>query len=108
MIEQETDEQVRLSRQVRYRSVADEGVLVHLQNGRVVVVNEVGLHIVKVLDQAHHQSMTRNELGLAVAMEFDTTPEQAMADLGVYLNELDKEQVIELQPPASCCEEMPV
>ena len=47
MTEQETDEQMRLSTQVRYRSVVDEGVLVHLQNGRVVVVNEVGLHIVK-------------------------------------------------------------
>ena len=106
MTEQETDVQVKLSSQVRYRAVVDEGVLVHLQNGRVVVVNEVGLHIVKVLDQAHNQSMTRTEMGLAVAMEFDTTHEQAMADLEVYLNELDKEQVIEHQPPAPHCEEV--
>ena len=62
----------------------------------------------RVLGQAHNQPMTRNELALAVAMEFDTTPEQAMADLEVYLNELDKEQVIERQPAVPCREEMSV
>lgn len=85
------DKQICLTSQVRYRAVDDEGVLVHLENGRVIVVNEVGLFIVQQLDSPK----THQELVIAIAWEFEVTEKQAAADLELYLAELDNEQVLE-------------
>jgi adenosyl cobinamide kinase/adenosyl cobinamide phosphate guanylyltransferase len=49
------NEQIRLTSQVRHRAVGDEGVLVHLENGRVLVVNEVGLFIVQQLESVQNR-----------------------------------------------------
>lgn len=85
------NEQLSLTSQVRYRAVGDEGVLVHLENGRVIVVNEVGLFIVQQLDSPR----TRHELITAMSLEFEVTENQAQSDLEVYLAELDNEQVLQ-------------
>ena len=82
---------LQLSSQVRYRAVGEDGVLVHIVNGRVLVVNEVGLYIVKLLERP----MPRNELVTSIAAEFDVSREQAESDLEVYLSELDAEQVLD-------------
>ena len=82
---------INLTSRVRYRAVGEDGVLVHLDNGRVIVVNEVGLHIVQLLDR----SMLRKDLTASVAAEFDVSADQAEADLDLFLAELDKEQVLE-------------
>jgi hypothetical protein len=84
-------EQIRLTSQVRFRAVGEEGVLVHLENGRVIVVNEVGLFIVQQLASP----MSRSELGQAVTREFDVPADRVQADLQRYLEELDREQVME-------------
>ena len=84
-------EQISLTSQIRYRAVGDDGVLVHLENGRVVVVNEVGLFIVQQLDSPK----THQELAAAISQEFEVTEKQAAVDLEVYLAELDNEQVLE-------------
>ncbi len=80
-----------LSSQIRYRAVGDEGVLVHLENGRVIVVNEVGLFIVQQLDSPK----TRHELATAISREFAVTENQAASDLEPYLAALDNEQVLQ-------------
>ena len=85
------NEQISLTSQVRYRAVGDDGVLVHLENGRVIVVNEVGLFIVQLLDCPR----TCQELVTAISLEFEVTENQAKTDLEVYLAELDNEQVLE-------------
>lgn len=85
------EERIGLVSRVRYRAVGEDGVLVHLDNGRVVVVNEVGLCIVQLLDAPK----TRQELVASVADEFDVTVDQAVIDLETYLAELDAEQVLE-------------
>ena len=82
---------IQLSSQVRYRAVGEEGVLVHLENGRVIVVNEVGLFIIGQLDVPR----TRHELVQAIFREFEVTEEQAASDLELYLAELAREQVLE-------------
>jgi hypothetical protein len=84
-------EQIRLTSQVRFRAVGEEGVLVHLENGRVIVVNEVGLFIVQQLASP----MSRSELAQAVTREFDVPADRVQADLQRYLEELDSEQVME-------------
>jgi hypothetical protein len=91
MNEQPELKRVRLSSQIRHRAVGDEGVLVHLANARVLVVNEVGLHIVSQLGSPR----TREELTASIADAFDTSPNQAAADLETYLAELDAEQALE-------------
>ncbi|MHA1554077.1 MAG: PqqD family protein [Alphaproteobacteria bacterium] len=80
-----------LSSRVRHREVGDEGVLVHLDNGRVIVVNEVGLHIVQALAEPR----TRGELAASVASAFDVSVDRAAADLETYLVELEREQILE-------------
>jgi len=91
MRKQTNDERIGLASQVRYRAVGDDGVLVHLANGRVLVVNEVGLHILKRLDTPR----TRAELAASVAEVFDVPGDEAEADLEAYVAALDAEQVLE-------------
>ena len=85
-----TNETITLQSTVRYRAVGDDGVLVHLDNGRVIVVNEVGLFIVHLLgEQATHQALVE-----AVAAEFDVSADQAGADIDQFLRQLEEEQVL--------------
>jgi hypothetical protein len=91
MPEQPEAGRLRLSSQIRHRAIGDEGVLVHLANGRVLVVNAVGLHIVEQL----RTPRTRQELAASIAAAFEVSPDQAEADLETYLAELDAEQVLE-------------
>lgn len=92
MADAPAEERIGLVSRVRYRAVGEEGVLVHLASGRVVVVNEVGLYIVRLLSDA-----PRTKAGLAaeIAREFEVSAERAAADLEQYLAELDAEQVLE-------------
>ncbi|MFT5137257.1 MAG: hypothetical protein ACI9XU_000562 [Arenicella sp.] len=87
-----------LSAQVRHRAVGADGVLVHLQNGRVVVVNEVGLYIVQLLQKP----ITKGALCESISSEFDATPQQAESDLTKFLSELDRESIVELPKGVDC------
>lgn len=87
-----TEEQIRLSDRVRYRAVAEEGVLVHMENGRVLVVNEVGLHCVQVLGE---RPMTRAELAESVVGAFEVETAQAEFDVAAFLDQLRAEQAID-------------
>ncbi len=55
-----TNEQIALTSRLRYRAVGDEGVLVHLDNGRVIVVNEV-VCISKSWRHRKHASSSLNQ-----------------------------------------------
>ena len=90
-METSSTETIRLVSRVRHRDVAGEGVLVHLDSGRVVVVNEVGHFLVRMLEQP----MSREALVDALVAEFDVTAEQAEADIDVFLDELRNEQIVE-------------
>ena len=92
MSEAGNEETIRLSSRVRYRAVGDEGVLVHLENGRVLVVNEVGLHIVQALGR---QAMTVAELAESVVREFEVDAAAARADVAVFLDQLRREHAID-------------
>jgi len=84
-------EQIGLTSRLRHRAVGDDGVLVHLDNGRVIVVNEVGLHIVQQLETPK----TKQALTDSIISAFAVDVEQATKDLDLYLAELDREQVLE-------------
>ena len=84
-------EQLSLSPSVRHRAVGDEGVLIQLESGRAIVVNEVGLHIVQQLASPK----TREALTDSITRHFDISIDQAAEDLERYIAELDKEQLLE-------------
>ena len=86
-----TNEQITLACRLRHRAVGGDGVLVHLDSGRIIVVNEVGLHIVQQLATPK----TRQQLIESITSTFDVNKEQAETDLALYIAELDKEQVFE-------------
>lgn len=86
------EERFRLSGRVRHRAVADEGVVVHLESGRVMVVSEVGLFIVQRLAG---RAMTVTELADAVVGEFEVELEQARQDVAEFLDQLRGEQALE-------------
>lgn len=90
MNETTENEKVALSSRLRHRAVGDDGVLVHLDNGRVIVVNQVGLHIVQQLASPR----TRKELTESITSAFAVDSKQAEEDLDLYLAELEKEQVV--------------
>lgn len=86
-----TGDTLTISSRVRFRAVGDDGVLVHLDSGRVVVVNGVGLFLVEQLQQPR----TRDELARAITAEFDVGAAEAGADLAAYLDELAAEDLLQ-------------
>jgi hypothetical protein len=87
-----SEERFRLSDRVLYRAVDDEGVLVHLENGRVMVVNEVALYIVRELDR---QAITVSELAESVSCAFEVDAPRARVDVLLFLDQLREEQAID-------------
>jgi DNA phosphorothioation-dependent restriction protein DptG len=90
MHETANNETINLTEQVRFRAVGEDGVLVHLESGRVIVVNEVGLHIVQQLNE----SRSRADLTSSIVSEFEVSAAQAESDLDAFLAELDQEQIL--------------
>jgi hypothetical protein len=85
---------IALTPRLRYRCVGNEGVLVHLDTARVIVVNEVGLYIVQLLQRP----MTRDALVDAIVGEFQVARLQAEQDLTHFLHELAGQQMLAAQP----------
>ena len=82
-----------LKSRVRYRSIGEDGVLVHLDSGRVIVVSDVGLRIIEALDKP----MTHDELANLISTEFDVDRDQAASDIVAFCVELDNEEVLEIE-----------
>lgn len=79
-----------LSPRVRFRAVGDEGVLVQIESGRVLVVNAVGLYLLPLLKTP----VPRKTLVSALVEEFEVSPGQAAMDLDAFIDQLDQEQVL--------------
>ena len=92
-----TDTVLSINPRVRFRAVGDEGVLVHLDSGRVIVVNDVGLFLVEQLQQAQ----SSKQLCQAIVESFDVSPEQAQQDLDEYLAAMDAEHMLQRAPAAA-------
>jgi hypothetical protein len=92
-----TTEAFALNPRVRHRAVGEDGVVVHLDRGRVLVVNEVGLRIVQMLQEP----LSRSRIAERLVEEFEVSLDDAQADLDEFLKELDAEQVIEIHPARS-------
>ncbi len=89
--ESNPDTGLALSPRVRFRAVGNEGVLVHIESGRVIVLNDTGLHVVRLLDQG---ARTRSELADSLSAQFEVEAADAAADVAAFLAVLDAEQVL--------------
>lgn len=98
MVEWQGSENVRLSSRIRHRAIAGEGVVVHQGRGQVLVVNEVGLHVVNALAKG---PTTVNELAETVAATWGIDVERARQDVVAFLDQLLAEEAIEVEPPGS-------
>lgn len=85
------DDMIGLSTKTRFRAVGEEGVLVHLESARVLVVNEVGLHLVGELGRG---ATTVDRLAQSVVSRFEVEFEQARRDVGDFLEQLRNEQAV--------------
>ena len=82
---------LKLSSSVRYRQIDNQGVLVQLGTGRVIVVNQLGLEIVKGLASG----ITKENLIETVLQEYEIEHAEAASDIDRYLEMLDQEDVLE-------------
>lgn len=87
----DTTRTYRLRSDVRFRSVADEGVVLRQDEGEVLVVNGVGVRVVElVADGAGLEDM----LGI-LENEYEVEPADLRTDVKTYLEELEEAGVLE-------------
>ncbi len=81
----------RLKSDVRFRSIADEGIVLRQDEGEVLVVNGVGVRVVELIaDGASFQ-----ELLTTLEAEYDVEPKQLRTDVLSYIEELRVAGVLE-------------
>ncbi len=87
----ETTRLFHLKSDVRYRSIADEGIVLLQDEGEVLVVNGVGVRIVELIGEG----ITLPQILETLETEYDVEPEQLMTDVRTYLAELEDAGVLE-------------
>ena len=97
MDELQVSEHIALTSRLRFRAAGNEGVLVHLDTAQVIVVNDVGLHIIQSLQQP----ITRQALVDSIVSEFQVGQPEAQRDLEHYLQELAAQQMLVAPSSAS-------
>jgi hypothetical protein len=87
----------RLCRDVRFRSVFDEGVAIRIQAGEALVVNGVGARVIELIEQ----QLAFDQMVEVLQQEYDVVPAKAREDLVTYLEELVSAGVVEEAPLVS-------
>jgi hypothetical protein len=85
----------RLCADVRYRQLADEGIVLRQKAGEVLVLNEVGVRVVALLDEG----LAPPGIVARLVEEFDAEPGRLAADVADFMAELATAGVIEEEPP---------
>ena len=81
----------RPRREVRFRTVAGEGVVLRQEAREVLVLNGVGIRVLELLDGRR----TVDAVVAVLASERAAAPETIARDVGVYLGELVAAGVVE-------------
>ena len=77
--------QFALNPKTRFRAVGDEGVIIQIDQGQVVVVNGTGLRALNLIKQGFDDSEALSE---TIAMEYEEDQTQVAADVLHYLQQL--------------------
>lgn len=99
---------LRLARDVRFRKVGGQGILVRQEAGEVLAVNGVAAEVLELLDPRRHPFGTEDGLGKAasggrssaavvarLAERFDAPAEELARDVEDFLEELLEVGVVE-------------
>lgn len=78
------DAVLRLKSDVRFRQVGDEGIVVRQTEGEVVVTNEVGAVVMRLLDG--RRSLT--EIIAEIGRDYDVTEDALSGDVYEFVREL--------------------
>ena len=81
----------RRCRDVRFRTVLDEGVVIKQATAEVMVLNEVGARVLALVDGERSTAA----IGSALAAEFAAPADELRRDLARYLDELLAAGVVE-------------
>ena len=84
---------LNLNSRVRHRKVGNEGVVVCMHNGNVIIVNEMGAYIVDQLKEPQ----TFGCMVSAITSQYEVSEQQAEEDLQAYLVVLNEQQVLVAQ-----------
>jgi hypothetical protein len=87
------DRVLRLRREVRFRNVGGEGVVLRQEAREVLVVNGVGARVLELLDGRRSVA----EVAAVLREERDAPPEAIERDVGAFVDELLAAGVVEMQ-----------
>ncbi len=84
----------RVSSEVRFRRVSEEGVVIHQRQGEVLVLNDVAMRIVELAGPG----VSVDEVVERLAAEYEVEPAELEADVRGFIRELLDAGVLEPQP----------
>ena len=84
------DDKVLLHERVRFRRVGEDGVVVCMHTGKVLVINPVGVHIVDQLSQ----EKSIDQIIESICNKFDVNNDVASKDLAIYVDQLIQNEVV--------------
>lgn len=87
----DTTQIFRLKRDIRYRSIADEGIVLRQDEGEVLVVNGIGVRVVELISEG----ITLPQILDTLETEYDVEPAQLRTDVITYIAELKDAGVLE-------------
>lgn len=87
----ETDRIYRLKSDIRYRNIADEGIVLRQDEGEVLVVNGVGVRVVELIAEGN----ALKQILTTLEGEYEVDQEQLLADFKDYIEELENAGVLE-------------
>ena len=83
-------ERLELSPRIRYRAIDDEGVVVHVDRGEVMVLNAVALRTLQLIGETGSRSAVLGRL----VQEYDAPEAVLAADLDSFLGELREHDLL--------------
>ena len=93
----DTSKLLSLVPSVRFRRVGEEGVLLHLESGRVLVVNSVAFGVLELIKSS---PISRTEIINEIIDKYEVERTTAELDIDVFLGGLNLENILVEKNPA--------
>lgn len=79
-----TADRVRLDTNIRFRRVADEGVVVDQRSAEIMVLSELAIRTLELI----RETESRDQVIHFISKEYDASEEQVRSDFLTFLDEL--------------------
>jgi hypothetical protein len=87
----------KVARDIRYRVIENEAVVVRQREGDVVVLNQVAARVLELVGEG----LSEDRIGDQVVSEYEAPEAAIRADVEAFLGELEELKVIEPIPAVS-------